>query len=277
MIEANNTELTVKEQCALLGISRSAYYYKKKPMSKKNKTILDRIDEIYTKWPSFGARRIVVMLAIVYSISVGRRKVGTMMKTLGLEAIRPKKFLSQPEKQHKIYPYRLRGMKIDRPNKVWCADITYIRLNNGKFVYLVAIMDWYSRRVLAFRVSRNLNGGFCREALREALRRFGKPEYFNTDQGSQFTEKQFVATLEEKGVIISMDGRGRAFDNIFVERLWRTVKYEDVYIKYYETFYECETGLTEFFRKYNDERPHQSMNYRTPKDVYVNPEIGEAA
>mgnify|MGYP002683017004 CR=1 FL=1 len=170
MIEANNTELTVKEQCALLGISRSAYYYKKKPMSKKNKTILDRIDEIYTKWPSFGARRIVVMLAIVYSISVGRRKVGTMMKTLGLEAIRPKKFLSQPDKQHKIYPYRLRGMKIDRPNKVWCADITYIRLNNGKFVYLVAIGSGRRR----IRSRRGLLRPACRTQRRQGSHPPGK-------------------------------------------------------------------------------------------------------
>jgi len=277
MIEADHAELTVKEQCALLGISRSAYYYKKRPMSKKDKTLLDRIDEIYTKWPFFGARKIVVMLAIAYQLTVGRRKVGTMMKKLGLEAIRPKKHLSQPNKQHKLYPYRLRGLKIDRPNMVWSADITYIRLNGGKFVYLVAIMDWYSRRVLSFRLSRSMDTGFCRDALRAALKRFGKPEYFNTDQGSQFTEKKFVAMLEKKGITISMDGRGRAFDNIFVERLWRSVKYEDVYIKCYETFYECEAGLTEYFRRFNNERPHQSLQNRTPKDVYENPDFEEAA
>jgi len=277
MIEADHAELTVKEQCALLGISRSAYYYKKRPMSKKDKTLLDRIDEIYTKWPFFGARKIVVMLAIAYQLTVGRRKVGTMMKKLGLEAIRPKKHLSQPNKQHKVYPYRLRGLKIDRPNMVWSADITYIRLNGGKFVYLVAIMDWYSRRVLSFRLSRSMDTGFCRDALRAALKRFGKPEYFNTDQGSQFTEKKFVAMLEKKGITISMDGRGRAFDNIFVERLWRSVKYEDVYIKCYETFYECEAGLTEYFRRFNNERPHQSLQNRTPKDVYENPDFEEAA
>ena len=277
MIEADHAELTVKEQCALLGISRSAYYYKKRPMSKKDKTLLDRIDEIYTKWPFFGARKIVVMLAIAYQLTVGRRKVGTMMKKLGLEAIRPKKHLSQPNKQHKLYPYRLRGLKIDRPNMVWSADITYIRLNGGKFVYLVAIMDWYSRRVLSFRLSRSMDTGFCRDALRAALKRFGKPEYFNTDQGSQFTEKKFVAMLEKKGITISMDGRGRAFDNIFVERLWRSVKYEDVYIKCYETFYKCEAGLTEYFRRFNNERPHQSLQNRTPKDVYENPDFEEAA
>jgi len=277
MIETDHAELTVKEQCALLGISRSAYYYKKRPMSKKDKTLLDRIDEIYTKWPFFGARKIVVMLAIAYQLTVGRRKVGTMMKKLGLEAIRPKKHLSQPNKQHKVYPYRLRGLKIDRPNMVWSADITYIRLNGGKFVYLVAIMDWYSRRVLSFRLSRSMDTGFCRDALRAALKRFGKPEYFNTDQGSQFTEKKFVAMLEKKGITISMDGRGRAFDNIFVERLWRSVKYEDVYIKCYETFYECEAGLTEYFRRFNNERPHQSLQNRTPKDVYENPDFEEAA
>lgn len=277
MIEADHAELTVKEQCALLGMSRSAYYYKKRPMSKKDKTLLDRIDEIYTKWPFFGARKIVVMLAIAYQIAVGRRKVGTMMKKLGLEAIRPKKHLSQPNKQHKVYPYRLRGLKINRPNMVWSADITYIRLNGGKFVYLVAIIDWYSRRVLSFRLSRSLDTGFCRDALRAAFRRYGKPEYFNTDQGSQFTEKKFVAMLEKKKITISMDGRGRVFDNIFVERLWRSVKYEDVYIKCYETFYECEAGLSGYFRRFNNERPHQSLRNRTPKDVYENPDLEEAA
>jgi putative transposase len=277
MIEAENAELTVKEQCESLGISRSAYYYKKKPMSKKDKTLLDRIDELYTKWPFFGARKIVVMLAIAYKIFVGRRKVGTMMKLLGLEAIRPKKHLSQPNKQHKVYPYRLRGLKIKRPNMVWSADITYIRLNGGKFIYLVAIIDWYSRRVLSFRLSRSLDTGFCRDALRAALKRFGKPEYFNTDQGSQFTEKKFVAILEKKKITISMDGRGRVFDNIFEERLWRSVKYEDVYIKCYETFYECEAGLSEYFRRFNNERPHQSLRNRTPKDVYENADLEEAA
>lgn len=277
MIEAKNADITIKKQCELLGISRSAYYYKKKPISKKDKTLLDRIDEIYTKWPFFGARRIVVVLAVTYQIFAGRRKVGTMMKKLGLEAIRPKQHLSKPNKEHKVYPYRLRGLKIDHPNMVWSADITYVRLNGGKFVYLVAIMDWFSRRVLSFRVSRSLDSGFCRDALRSALKKFGKPEYFNTDQGSQFTEKKFVALLEEKGITISMDGRGRVFDNIFVERLWRSVKYENVYIMGYETFYECEAGLSDYFRRYNEERPHQSLDYRTPKDVFENPGSTRAA
>lgn len=277
MIESGNPEITVKRQCELLGISRSAFYYKEKPISKKNKTLLDRIDKIYTKWPFFGARRIVVILAIAYKITVGRRKVCNMMKKLGLEAIRPKKHLSIPDKQHKVYPYRIRGLKIDRPNMVWSADITYIKLNGDKFVYLVAVIDWYSRRVLSFRVSRNLNGGFCRAALRAALKKYGRPMYFNTDQGSQFTEKKFIAMLEKKGITISMDGRGRVFDNIFVERLWRSVKYEDVYIKGYETFFECEAGLKLYFRRYNNERPHQALGYRTPKTVYENPDLERAA
>jgi putative transposase len=246
-------------------------------MSKKDKTLLDRIDEIYTKWPFFGARKIVVMLAVAYRIFVGRRKVGTMMKKLGLEAIRPKIHLSTPNKEHKIYPYRLRGMKIDRPNMVWSTDITYIRLNGGKFVYLVAVIDWYSRRVLSFGLALDLDGGFCRDVLRAVLKKYGKPEYFNTDQGSQFTDKKFVGILEDAGITISMDGRGRAFDNIFVERLWRSVKYENVYIMGYETYYECETGLTEYFRKYNDERPHEALAYQTPKDVYENPVLKSAA
>ena len=277
MIEADNAEITVKRQCKLLGMSRSAFYYKQKPISKKKKTLLDSIDKIYTKWPFFGARKIVVVLALTYQIVVGRRKVGTMMKMLGLEAIRPKQHLSMPNKEHKIYPYRLRGLKIDRPNMVWSSDITYIKLNGGKFVYLVAVIDWYSRRVLSYRISRNLGGSFCRDALKSAIKKYGKPEYFNTDQGSQFTEKQFVAILEDAGITISMDGRGRMFDNIFVERLWRSVKYEDVYIMNYETLYECEAGLCEYFRKYNDERPHQSLEYRTPKDVYESPDFKRAA
>jgi putative transposase len=246
-------------------------------MNKKDKTLLDRIDKIYTDWPFFGARKIVVVLALTYGIMVGRRKVRTMMKTLGLEAIRPKIKLSVPNKQHKIYPYRLRGLKIDRPNKVWSADITYIRLNGGKFVYLVAVIDWYSRRVLSFVVSRTLEGTFCQDALKMALKKYGTPEYFNTDQGSQFTDKKFTDILKAKKIKISMDGRGRAFDNIFVERLWRSVKYEDVYIKYYETFYECEAGLTVYFRRYNNERPHQSLKNRTPKDYYENFEAEKAA
>ena len=270
MIEAKNTEITKKRQCRLLGISRSAYYYKKKPMNKKDKTLLDRIDEIYTNSPFFGARRIVVMLAITYGIAIGRRKAGTMMKKFGLEAIQPKKKLSNPNKEHKIYPYRLRNVKIDRPNKIWSTDITYIRLNGGKFIYLTAVIDWYSRRVLSFRLSRILDGKFCRDALREALDKFGKPEYFNTDQGSQFTDKKFTGILEKAGITISMDGRGRMFDNIFVERLWKSVKYEDIYIKYYESFFECDSGLSEYFKKYNEERPHQSLDNRMPKDVYEN-------
>lgn len=251
----------------MLGISKAAFYYKPKPISKKQKTLLDRIDEIYTKSPFFGARKIVVVLAITCGIFVGRRKVTTAMKTLGLQAIMPKKHLSIPNKQHKIYPYLLRGLKVDRPNMVWSTDITYVRLN-GKYVYLVAVIDWYSRKVLSFRLSRNLEGSFCREALKAALKKYGVPEYFNTDQGSQFTDKKFLAILKAKEIKISMDGRGRAFDNIFIERLWRTVKYNNIYIMCYESYIECEAGLKEFFRQYNDEIPHQSLSYFTPSAVY---------
>lgn len=277
MIEGRKSKLTKKKQCELLGISRSAYYYKKKPVSKKDKALLDRIDEIFTKWPFFGARRIVVTLSIAYGITVGRKKVGTMMKMLGLEAIQPKKRLSIPNKDHKIYPYKLRKLKIDRPNKVWSTDITYIRLNGGGFVYLVAVIDWYSRRVLSYKLSRSLDGSFCRDALKSAIRKFGKPEYFNTDQGSQFTDKRFTGILEKAEITISMDGRGRVFDNIFVERLWRSVKHEDIYIKCYEDFYECEDGLKEYFRKYNEERPHQALGNKFPKDVYEGKKYKEAA
>lgn len=252
----------------LLGISKSTLYYEKRPMKDSDKTILDRIDEIYTGCPFYGARKISKELKRLYGIDAGRKKVGSMMKILGIQAICLKKKLSRPNKQHAKYPYLLKGLKINRRNKVWSADITYIRLRRG-YAYLVAIIDWYSRYVLSWRLSYSMDTSFCTAALNEALDKYGTPEYFNTDQGSQFTDKTFVGILEEKKTIkISMDGKGRALDNVFVERLWRSVKYEDVYLKKYETMFDCEAGLKKYFSFYNNDRIHQSLDYKIPADVY---------
>lgn len=237
-------------------------------MKDSDKTILDKVDEIYTECPFYGARRISKELYRRYRLKAGRKKVGRMMKTLGIEAICLKKKLSRPNKEHAKYPYLLKGLDINHRNMVWSADITYIRLSRG-YAYLVAIIDWYSRYVLSWRLSYSMDTSFCISALNEALDTYGTPEYFNTDQGSQFTDKTFVGILEEKKTIkISMDGKGRALDNVFVERLWRSVKYEDVYLRKYETMFECEAGLKKYFGFYNNDRIHQSLGYKIPADVY---------
>jgi len=203
-----------------------------------------------------------------FELDVGRSKIRSLMARMGLRAIYPMVNTSKPNKAHKKYPYLLRGLKIYYPNQVWSTDITYIRLRGG-FAYLCVIMDWYSRCVLAWRLSTTLDNTFCIEALKEALERFGSPEVFNSDQGSQFTSDNFTSVLLEKGIKISMDGKGRALDNVFVERLWRTVKYEDIYIRGYSTIYECRSGLNDFFKRYNTRREHSSLLYNYPVDVYI--------
>jgi putative transposase len=268
LVDRYDEKYSITRQCRLLGISKSTLYYEKRPTRDSDKTILDRIDEIYTECPFYGARKISKELKRRYGIKAGRKKVGSMMKRLGLEAICLKKKLSKPNKAHAKYPYLLKGLKIDHRNMVWSADITYIRLSRG-YAYLVAIIDWHSRYVLAWRLSYSLDTSFCTAALNEALDKYGVPEYFNTDQGSQFTDKAFVGILEEKKTIkISMDGKGRALDNVFVERLWRSVKYEDVYLRKYETMFECEAGLKRYFAFYNYDRIHQSLDYKVPADIY---------
>ncbi len=202
---------------------------------------------------------------------VGRKHVGTLMKKMGLEAVYPKPNLSRSHPEHKVYPYLLRGLDITKPNQVWSTDITYVRMKEG-FAYLVAIMDWHSRRVLSWRLSNTLEADFCVEALEEAFSKYGKPEIFNTDQGSQFTSEKFISKLVGREVTISMDGRGRAYDNIFIERLWRTVKYEDIYLKGYMNMKEAREGLKEYFKFYNEERFHQSLGYKTPCEIYRNEE-----
>lgn len=268
MIKSADEELSITKQCQLLGVAKSVLYYKKRPMKERDKIILNKIDEIYTKMPYYGARRISKELKRVYKLKAGREKVGRMMEMLGIKAIYPKKRMSIRNKEHRIYPYLLKGVEIGRANVVWSADITYIRLR-GSYVYLVAIIDWYSRYVLSYRISQTLGSSFCKEAVREAIKRYGMPEYFNTDQGSQFTDRTFVEILELSGIKVSMDGKGRVYDNIFVERLWRTVKYENIYLMDYETVFDCEVGLKKYFAHYNNERIHQALDYETPAGVYL--------
>jgi len=228
--------------------------------------LLNELDEEYTRHPFYGTRRMTKYLR-GRGYAVNRKRVQRLMKKLGLSGMAPGPNTSKPHPEHKIYPYLLRGLDIIRPNQVWSTDITYIRLRHG-FVYLVAIIDWYSRKILSWRVSNTMDAGFCVDCLEEAIKIYGSPEIFNTDQGSQFTSECFTGVLIKNGITISMDGRGRALDNIFVERLWRTVKYEDVYLKGYESLPDLLLGLTQYFLFYNEERLHQSLGYTTPDVVY---------
>ena len=236
--------------------------------------LLQLLDEKYTRHPFFGTRRMTEYLRGL-GHWVNRKRVQRLMQKLGLAGMAPGPNTSKPHPQHKLYPYLLRGVDVIRPNQVWSTDITYIRLLHG-FVYLVAIIDWYSRKVLAWRLSNSMDAGFCVDCLEEAIKNYGAPKVFNTDQGSQFTSDSFTGMLIGYGITISMDGRGRAFDNIFVERLWRTVKYEDVYLKGYESMPALLLGLTDYFLFYNEERPHQSLGYKTPEVVYQTAKGGGA-
>jgi putative transposase len=253
-------------QCELLEVCRSSLYYTPKPVSAADLALMRALDELHLRYPFLGARRLAQMLRRA-GFEVGRRHVGTLMRLMGIEAIYRKRRTSIPAKGHRIYPYLLGNVAIERPNQAWAADITYLPMAQG-FAYLVAVLDLYSRKVLAFRVSNAMSSEFCIEAVEEALMRFGAPEIFNTDQGSQFTDEDFVKPLEAKGVRVSMDGRGRWIDNVFVERLWRSVKYEDIYLHAYETPREVTAALTRYFTFYNAARPHQSLEYRTPDELY---------
>jgi putative transposase len=249
----------------LLGLNRSTFYYQPAQESDLNLTLMRLIDEQYLKTPFYGWPKMTVYLQKA-GYPINHKRVQRLMQVMGLQAVGPKPGTSQPAPDHKIYPYLLRGLAITRPNQVWSADITYVPLSGG-FMYLVAIIDWFSRYVLAWQLSNTLDGYFCIEALRQALQR-GQPEIFNTDQGAQFTALNFTGLLEAAHIRISMDGRGRALDNIFVERLWRTVKYEDIYLKEYATVPALITDLTHYFTFYNEERFHQSLDYRTPAEVH---------
>ena len=272
MIEAAHPVLSVRRQCDLLGLTRSGLYYEPQGESAENLALMRRIDEAYTAWPFYGVRKMTAHLAREGQ-AVNVKRVRRLMRLMGLEAVYPRKRLSVPGEGHKRYPYLLRGVEIVRPDQVWSADITYIRLRRG-FLYLAAIMDWYSRHVLSWTLSSSLDAAFCVWALEEALSR-GRPEIFNTDQGVQFTSEGFTGILESRGIAISMDGRGRVFDNIFSERLWRTVKYEEVYLKDYADPREAREGLRAYFRFYNEQRLHQALDYRTPAEVYEGRAGGE--
>ena len=253
-------------QCELLGLCRSSLYYQPQPVSEADLALMRRIDELHLEHPFLGARKLARMLER-YGIEVGRRHVGSLMRLMGIEAIYRKRRTSLPGAGHKVYPYLLATLAIERPNQVWAADITYLPMAKG-FAYLVAILDLHSRKVLAFRVSNAMSTDFCVEALQEALARYGAPEIFNTDQGAQFTAEAFTQPLAAKGVRVSMDGKGRWIDNVFIERLWRSVKYEDLYLHAYETVQEVQVALARYFSFYNARRPHQSLEYRTPDEVY---------
>jgi len=261
-----NAELSLSRQSQLLGVSRSSLYYRPRPDSPREADLLKRLDRIFTEHPIYGSRRLRVMLARE-GIEVGRRHIRRLMKKLGLWAITPKPDTSRPHPEHKIYPYLLRGRVIDRPNQVWATDITYIPMQKG-FLYLVAILDWATRRVLAWRLSNTLTADFCVAALQEAIARYGNPEIFNTDQGSQFTSEEFTGVLKAHAIRVSMDGRGRCHDNIFVERLWWTVKHEWVYLRPTANGIEQKRSLIECFDWYNRRRPHQSLSWQTPDEAY---------
>ena len=265
MINPLDSVVSVNQQCELLGLARSSYYYEPQPESDYNLELMRLIDEQYIRRPFYGSRRMRDWLR-GQGHKVCRDRIRRLMRLMGIEAIYPKPRLSIKEKEHRIYPYLLRDLKINHADQVWAADITYIRLRRG-FVYLVAIMDWYSRYVVSWELSLTLETDFCLRALKCALT--GKaPEFFNTDQGSQFTSEAFTDRLKEASIQISMDGRGRMFDNIMIERLWRSVKYEEVYLKDYEDFIDARKGLSAYFLFYNNERPHQGIGSRVPVEVY---------
>lgn len=265
MIEFGLETIPVTHQCELLGLARSTFYYRPIGISEEDLNLMRLIDEQYTKTPFYGYRKMTYWLGR-QGYHLNKKWVLRLMQKMGLQAIYPKKKLSQPGKDHEIYPYLLRGMEITWPDQVWAADLTYIRLSRG-FIYLVAVMDWFSRYVLSWEISITLETDFCVSALRRALEG-GRPEIFNTDQGAQFTSTDFINELKSKEIRISMDGRGRVQDNIFVERLWRTLKCEEVYLKDYETVFEAVVGIRSFFWFYNEERLHQALGYKTPAEVY---------
>jgi len=265
LIDFDHQQIPVSRQCQLLGLGRSTLYYRCKPEQLRVLQLMKLIDEIYLNCPFFGSRKIVIALKR-RGIDVNRKCVQRLMRIMGIEAIYSKPKTTIRRHDHRVYPYLLKGVEIVRPCQVWSVDITYLPTALG-YVYLVAIIDWYSRYVVSWRLSNTMDSSFCVEALREALEH-GSPEIFNSDQGSQFTSSDFVSVLEAKGIKISMDGRGRAYDNIFIERLWRTVKYEEVYLKDYSTMDEAEEQMSLYFQFYNNDRPHQSLDYQTPQEVH---------
>jgi len=265
-VEPAHPQISVSRQCELLGLARSSYYYESRREGSYNELLMRLIDEQYTRTPFYGVRRMTAWLRSI-GHPVNHKRVARLMNRMGLEAIYPKHRTSKSHLQHRKYPYLLKGLEIVYPNQVWATDITYIRMRRG-FIYLTAIMDWFSRYVLAWEVSITLETEFCLAALDRALES-ARPEIFNSDQGSQFTSEDFTGRLKKENIAISMDGRGRVFDNIFIERLWRSVKYEEVYINDYQGVREAKDGLRRYFEFYNNERPHQSLGYCRPVEVYM--------
>jgi putative transposase len=265
LVEPNNPHLSIRRQCELLGLNRSSYYLLPATESEENLRLMRLIDQQFLKTPFYGSRKMTACLERAGEV-VNRKRVQRLMGVMGLEALHPRPRTTTADPSARVYPYLLRDRELTHVDEVWSSDITYIPMRHG-FMYLTAVIDWYSRYVLSWRLSNTLEGRFCLEALDEALA-MGRPEIFNTDQGSQFTARDYTDRLEEAGIKVSRDGRGRALDNVFVERLWRSVKYEDIYIKDYELVPELEAGLTAYFWFYDEERPHQSLGYRTPAEVY---------
>jgi len=260
-LDRRHDKLSMRRQCTLLGLSRSGVYRKSAPVDDSDQSLMRRIDALYTEYPFYGSRR------LAFELKASRKRVQRLMRLMGIEALGPKPCTSKPQPGHKIFPYLLRNMVIEKPNQVWATDITYIPIGSG-FLYLVAIMDWASRAVLSWRLSNTMDVSFCVSALEEALARFGRPEIFNSDQGSQFTSAAFTGTLQKAGIRISMDGRGRYMDNIFIERLWRSLKHEDIYLKHYACGREARGGIGQWIAFYNSRRPHQTLGYRTPMAVW---------
>ena len=267
MIDNNCRNLSITKQCELLLLNKSTYYYKAKGLTKRDLEIMKTIDEIYTEHPYFGARRMSKYL-MQFGIVIARKAVGRYYGIMAIEAIYPKMNLSKRNQAHKIYPYLLKGVEITKVNQVWSADITYIRLTQG-FVYLVAIIDWFSRYILSWRVSISLESDFCVDALEEAIEKHNQPEIFNTDQGSQFTSKNFINELTKHQIKISMDGKGRALDNVYIERFWRSLKQEKIYLIILNTVKEAKNAIMDYINFYNQKRIHQSLEYFTPEQVYL--------
>jgi len=265
LIEPSNNDLSIRRQCELLGLNRSSYYLQPAAESEENLRLMRLIDGQFLKTPFYGSRRMTASLERSGE-TVNRKRVQRLMALMGLEAVFPRPRTTIPVSDARVYPYLLRNRVLTHINEVWSSDITYVPMRHG-FMYLTAVIDWFSRYVLSWRLSNTLEGRFCLEALEEALSQ-GRPEIFNTDQGSQFTSREYTERLEEAGIAVSRDGRGRALDNVFVERLWRSVKYEDIYLKDYDLVAELESGLKSYFWFYDEERPHQSLGYRTPGEVH---------
>ena len=275
MVDQGHASLSIRSQCRLLSISRSSYYFHPKGESSENLVFMKRIDDLYLSHPYYGSRRMTYVLR-QEGFGVSRHRVQRLMRLMGIQAIHPKPKTSLGNKEHRVYPYLLRDLAIDRPNQVWCSDITYIPMRRG-FIYLTAIMDWHSRKVLSWKLSNTLDARFCVEALEEALQTYGNPEIFNTDQGAQYTSEDFTSVLKSHEIKISMDGKGRWMDNVMIERLWRSLKQECIYLQEFDSIKELKKALQNWFIFYNHERPHVTFKGRKPNEIYDNKKLKLAA